>query len=334
VTSPQESAAAAGPVIPARPAAATTGPAPSADDRGPRDRRHYSLIARDRRFGYLLVAPATLVLLAITAYPLVYNIWNSFQRDVINSGIPPTFAGAENYKRIFTDNQFLPALGHTAGFTVVSVALETVVGLALALALNRKFRGRGLVRAAIFIPWAVPTVVSAQLWKTMFDPQTGWVNYVLTSLHLPLANTTWLAGKWTAWGAILVADAWRNTPFMAIVLLAGLQVIPNDIYEAARIDGASAWQTFLRLTLPLLRPALMVALIFRTLSSFLIFDVVYAMTGGGPGTSTNVLSYLNWQAFFVFADYGYGGAISVALVVIALLIAAAYVRVFRSEQVL
>jgi multiple sugar transport system permease protein len=180
----------------------------------------------------------------------------------------------------------------------------------------------------------VPTVVSAQLWKSMFDPQNGWVNYVLTTLHLPLADTTWLAQTWTAWGAILAADAWRNTPFMAIVLLAGLQVIPTDIYEAARIDGASAWQTFRRLTLPLLRPALMVALIFRTLSSFLIFDVVYAMTSGGPGTSTNVLSYLNWQAFFVYADYGYGGAISVALVAIALIIAAAYVRAFRSEQVL
>jgi trehalose/maltose transport system permease protein len=334
VTSPQESAAAAGPVTPARPAAAGAAAAATPEGPGQRERRQYSLIARDRRFGYLLAAPTVLVLLAITAYPLVYNIWNSFQHDVINSGVPPTFAGADNYKRIFTDNQFVPALAHTAGFTVVSVALETVVGLALAVALNRKFRGRGLVRAAIFIPWAVPTVVSAQLWKTMFDPQTGWVNYVLTSLHLPLANTTWLAGKWTAWAAILVADAWRNTPFMAIVLLAGLQVIPGDIYEAAKIDGASAWRTFVRLTLPLLRPALMVALIFRTLSSFLIFDVVYAMTGGGPGTSTSVLSYLNWQAFFVYADYGYGGAVSVALVVIALLIAAVYVRVFRSEQVL
>ncbi len=330
MTAPQEGAVPAGPVTPARPEPVGQG----AREPGPRGRRQYSLIARDRRFGYLLAAPALLVLLAITAYPLVYNIWNSFQRDVINSGVPPSFAGADNYKRIFTDNQFLPALAHTAGFTVVSVAVETVVGLALALALNRKFPGRGLVRAAVFIPWAVPTVVSAQLWKTMFDPQFGWVNYALTTLHLPLAHTTWLAEKWTSWGAILAADAWRNTPFMAIVLLAGLQVIPTEIYEAARIDGASAWQTFLRLTLPLLRPALMVALIFRTLSSFLIFDVVYAMTGGGPGTSTSVLSYLNWQAFFVYADYGYGGAISVALVAIALLIAAAYVRAFRSEQVL
>jgi ABC-type sugar transport system permease subunit len=230
--------------------------------------RQDSLVARDRRFGYLLVAPAVIVLLAITAYPLVYNIWNSFQNDVINSGLPPTFAGTANYQRIFTDNQFLPALSHAAGFTVVSVAVETLVGLAIALVLNRKFPGRGLVRAAVFIPWAVPTVVSAQLWKSMFDSPNGWVNYVLTALHLPLAHTTWLAGPWTAWAAILAADAWRNTPFMAIVLLAGLQVIPAEIYEAARIDGAGAWQTFRRLTLPLLRPALMVALIFRTLSSF------------------------------------------------------------------
>jgi multiple sugar transport system permease protein len=319
----------AGPVAPVRqePAARSVTAKGRSHDRD-------SLIAKDRRFGYLLVLPAVVVLLAITAYPLIYNVWNSFHNDVINSGLPPTFAGAANYQRIFTDNQFLPALAHTAGFTVGSVAVETVVGLALALVLNRKFPGRGLVRAAIFIPWAVPTVVSAQLWKSMFDPQNGWVNYVLTSLHLPLANTTWLAGTWTSWAAILAADAWRNTPFMAIVLLAGLQVIPGDIYEAARIDGANAWRTFVRLTLPLLRPALMVALIFRTLSSFLIFDVVYAMTGGGPGSSTTVLSYLNWQAFFVLSDYGYGGAISVALVVIALVIAAAYVRVFRSEQVL
>src|SRR4029077_421228 len=135
------------------------------------------------------------------------------------------------------------------------------------------------VRAAIFIPWAVPTVVSAELWKTMFTPQSGFVNYILHALHLPLASTTWLDTTWTAWAALLVADAWRNTPFMAIVLLAGLQIIPSDVYEAAKIDGASAWQTFRRITLPMVKPALMVAMIFRTLSSFLVFDVVYIMTG-------------------------------------------------------
>jgi ABC-type sugar transport system permease subunit len=290
-----------------------------------------TMLASERRFGYLIIAPLLIVLLVITAYPLFYNIWNSFQHDAL-LGYQRGFAGLANYAELFTNHQFLPALEHTLLFTVVSVVLETTIGLGLALALNKSFRGRGLVRAAVFIPWAVPTVVSAELWRTMFDPQQGFVNFVLTKLHLPLATTTWLDGTWTAWAAILVADAWRNTPFIAIVLLAGLQVIPSDIYEAAKIDGANAWNTFRRLTLPLLKPALMVALIFRTLQSFMIFDVVYIMTGGGPGTTTNVLALLDYRAFFTLFDYGYGGAVSVSLVVIALLIAGVYVRVFRTEQ--
>ncbi|HXW44246.1 MAG TPA: sugar ABC transporter permease [Streptosporangiaceae bacterium] len=289
-----------------------------------------TLLASDRRFGYMIIAPLLIVLLVITAYPLIYNIYNSFQHDNLLS-FQRGFAGLANYAELFTNNQFLPALEHTLGFTVVSVVIETLIGLGIALALNKKFRGRGLVRAAVFIPWAVPTVVSAELWRTMFDPQQGFVNFVLTKLHLPLATTTWLDSTWTAWAAILVADAWRNTPFIAIVLLAGLQVIPSDIYEAAKIDGANAWNTFRRLTLPLLKPALMVALLFRTIQSFMVFDVVYIMTSGGPGTSTNVLAYLNWKAFFTLFDYGYGGAVSVSLVIIALLIAGVYVRLFRVE---
>ena len=295
-------------------------------------RRGHSLTSQDRRLGYALVAPVVIVLLAITAYPLFYNIWNSFHyADYLNAATFSSFAGFSNYSMLFHADQFVPALVRTLGFTVVSAAVETAVGLGIALALNRPFRGRGIVRAAVFIPLAVPTVVSAELWKTMFDPQSGFVNYILAHLHLPLASTAWLDGTWTAWAAILVADAWRNTPFMAIVLLAGLQVIPQDIYEAAKIDGASAWQTFRRLTLPLLMPALMVALIFRTLSSFLIFDVVFIMTGGGPGTSTQVLSVLNYQAFLDDFNFGYGGAIAVAMVVMALIIAAIYVRVLRVE---
>jgi ABC-type sugar transport system permease subunit len=311
-------------------------PNPPVGSRPPR-RRQRSLLAQDRRLGLLLVAPAVIVLAAITAYPLIYNVWNSFHHVVLT--IPGRgFAGLSNYAKLFhnplTLYKFVPALENTVGFTVVSVAVETAVGLAIALALNKKFRGRGVVRCALFIPWAVPTVVSAELWKTMFDPQAGFVNYILTELHLPLHTTTFLDERWTAWFAILVADAWRNTPFVAIILLAGLQVIPSDIYEAARIDGASSWKQFWRLTVPLLKPALAVALIFRTLSSFMIFDVVYIMTGGGPGTSTSVLSFADYQAFIVNLDFGFGGAISIAMIVIALLIAAVYTRVFRTQEAL
>ncbi|MGA9874499.1 MAG: sugar ABC transporter permease [Solirubrobacteraceae bacterium] len=287
----------------------------------------------ERRLGYALVAPVVILLLAVTAYPLLYNLWNSFHR--VNLSIanqPRSFIGFDNYTKMFGSSEWVTALERTAAFTVVSVVLETIAALGLALMLNRNFRGRGFLRAAILVPWAVPTVVSATLWKTMFDPRAGFVDYLLSGLHLPGATTTWLAGVWTSWAAILVADAWKNVPFIAIILLAGLQVIPSEVYEAARMDGASQWQSFRRMTLPLLKPALGVALIFRTLQAFLVFDVIYIMTGGGPGVSTETLSFLNWQTFLVSTDFGYGGAISVMLVIISLIIAAIYVRVLRPEQ--
>jgi multiple sugar transport system permease protein len=299
--------------------------------RGP-GRGHGGLIASERRFGYVMVAPAVIALLAITAFPLVYNIWNSFHHvNLLAPATNGTSAGFSNYSRVFTGADFGPSLARTVVFTVISVFIEIVAGLCIALALDRAFPGRGLVRAAVFIPWAVPTVVSAMLWKTMFDPRQGFINYVLATLHLPGGHATWLANTWTAWTAVFVADAWKNVPFVAILLLAGLQVIPRDIYEAARVDGARPWQAFWRLTLPLLKPALMVALIFRTLSAFLVFDVIYIMTGGGPGNTTEAVAYLNWRAFLVDTDFGYGGAVSVVLIAIALLIAFVYTRALRTD---
>jgi multiple sugar transport system permease protein len=287
-------------------------------------------VRADRRLGYLLVAPAVLSLLAVTGYPLVYNLWNSFHHENLTDAAQAhSFSGLSNYSRLFSSSDFLSSLTRTVGFMVVSVALETVVAIALALVLHKAFRGRGLVRAAVLIPWAVPTVVSALLWKTMFDPRNGFVDYLLGVFHLPGAHTTWLAHEWTAWTAIFVADAWKNVPFMAIILLAGLQVIPEDIYEAARIDGASAWQAFRRLTLPLLKPALVVALVFRALQAFLIFDVIFIMTGGGPGNTTETLSYFNYHAFLVDTDFGFGGAISISLVVLSLVIAGVLTRFLR-----
>lgn len=282
--------------------------------------------------GYGLVAPLVVLLLAVTGYPLVYNLWNSFHSvNLSNAAAHHQFVGGDNYTKMFTSSDWVAALERTLTFTAVSIVFETAVALGLALMLHQRFRLRGLLRASVLIPWAVPTVVSATLWKTMFDPRAGFVDYLLHAFHLPGSSTTWLAHTFTAWVTILVADAWRNVPFVAIILLAGLQVIPSEVYEAARIDGASAWQSFWRITMPLLKPALMVALIFRTLQAFLIFDVIYIMTGGGPGLSTQTVTFLNWQTFLVGTDFGYGGAQSVMLVVISLVIAAVYVRAFRTE---
>ena len=292
-----------------------------------------SRAAADRRFGYLMVAPAVILLLAVTAYPLISNLWDSFHFDNLSYGsLPHKFVAGQNYTKMFSSGEWIAALERTLVFTVVTIVFDVVVGLGLALMMHRKFRGRAFLRASVLIPWAVPTVVSAMLWKTMFDPRAGFVDYFLGAVHPAWSSITWLnASVWRSWVVIFVADSWKNIPFVAIILLAGLQIIPNDVYEAARIDGASPWQAFRRVTLPMLRPALVVALIFRTLQALLVFDVIYIMTGGGPGTSTETLSFLNYQTFIINTDFGYGGAISMMLVVIALVFSAGYVRFLRPQ---
>jgi multiple sugar transport system permease protein len=270
-------------------------------------------------------------LVAITGYPLIYNIWNSFHFDNLSYGnLPHKFTGVQNYKAVLTNPEWIGALERTLVFTAVSIVFDIVVALALALMLHRQFRGRGLLRAAVLVPWAVPTVVSAMLWKAMFDPRAGFVDYFLAAFHPAWAGLSWLgASTFRSWVAIFVADSWKNIPFVAILLLAGLQVIPGDVYEAARVDGATWWQSFRRITLPLLKPALSTALIFRTLQALLVFDVIYVLTTGGPGNSTETLSFLSYNTFITNTDFGTGGAMSLLLVVLALVVSAIYVRAFR-----
>jgi len=277
-----------------------------------------------------LIAPAIIALSLVTVFPLIYNLWNSFHTDQLaNPAAGKGFSGLQNYRELFSQPGFTADFVHTAFFTVVSVGIEMCLGLAIAVVISKPYRGRGFVRAAILVPWAVPTVVSAMLWKTMVDPQSGFVNYLLKTFHLPGANLAWSAQTWSSWAVVIVSDAWKTTPLVAIILLAGLQAIPADVYEAAQVDGAGAWRRFTRITLPLLKPALLVALIFRTLAAFLVFDVIYILTGGGPGSSTETLGYLNWKAFLVDTDFGYGGAVSVSLILMALLIAFGYHRLIK-----
>ncbi len=289
--------------------------------------------ASDRRLGYLLVAPVIILLLAITIYPLISAVWNSFHFDNLSvAGVPHKFVGLDNYKAMFGSPEWRAALERTLVFTVVTIVFDIVVATGLALMLHRKFRGRGLLRAAVLVPWAVPTVVSAMLWVTMFDPRSGFVDYLLAGFHAPWANLSWVnASVWRTWAVIFVADSWKNVPFVAILLLAGLQVIPHEVYEAARIDGASAWRSFRRITMPLLKPALSVALIFRTLQALLVFDVIFVTDQGGPGNSTESSFLLNYYTYTSKSDYGVGSAMSIMLVLIALAAAAAYVRQFRQE---
>lgn len=295
-------------------------------------RAHASSGRQTRRWvGYLLEVPALVALTAIAIYPLLFNIWLSFQHDILTQPLAKHGVGLGNYSRLLHSASFWHDLGRTIFFMVVSVTLEFLVGLGLALVVHRQFKARGLVRASILIPWAIPTAVSALLWKMFFDLRSGFVDFALHSLHLPGGQLVWFNSPTLAWVPIILSDMWKNTPFVALLLLAGLQTIPSELYESARIDGATAWQSFWAITLPSLRPSIMVALIFRTLSALLVFDAVYVMTGGGPGQSTEVVAFYNWSKFMVSLNFGYGAAIAVSITVLALVLAAIYVKVLRNQ---
>jgi ABC-type sugar transport system permease subunit len=255
------------------------------------------------------MAPA-LVLLAIVAVgPLLATIWESlFQHDLRLPWLGRQFIGIGNYVEAVSDPRMRQALLHTAGFTLVSVTLELVLGLALALALDALSRLRGLARVLVLLPWALPTVVAALVWRFMFE------------------NGPWLARPWLAWVPIVLGDVWKTTPFVALLLLAGLQGLDRSVDEAARLDGASAWRRFVHITLPLLAPAIVVALVFRTLDAFRVFDLVFVLTGGGPGTSTEVVSLYAFTALLQNLRFGYGSALATIVFLVGFALAVAYVR--------
>ena len=250
-----------------------------------------------------LIAPAMIVLAVVIGYPIVRAVWLSFRAD---KGLDPEtglfteggFAGLDHYLYWLTQRcsagvcppgviatDFWPAVRITLFFTVVTVTLETVLGVVMALVMNREFRGRGLVRAAVLVPWAIPTAVTAKLWQFMFAPD-GVVNATLGT------DIAWTTDPWAARTAVIIADVWKTTPFMALLILAGLQMIPKELYEAARVDGASAWQRFTRITLPLVRPALMVAVLFRTLDALRMYDLPVIMISGSSNSPTATVSQL------------------------------------------
>jgi ABC-type sugar transport system permease subunit len=288
--------------------------------------------AEEARVAWGLVLPALLTILLVALFPLFWTVWESVHlHDLRMPWLGRPFIGLENYVDALRDPRFWGALGHTLFFAVTSVGLELLIGLWLALALNRAFRWRGLVRVAVLIPWAIPTVVSALLWRFMFEGQSGIVNTALVSIGALREPVVWFIQPSAAWVPVILADVWKTTPFVALLLLAGLQNIDASLYEAARIDGASAWRQFRYVTLPLLKPAILVALIFRTLDAFRVFDLIYAMTGGGPGTSTEPIALYTFNALLQNLQFGYGSALSVIVFVITFGLAIVYIKLLGAE---
>ncbi|WMJ17472.1 sugar ABC transporter permease [Geobacillus proteiniphilus] len=240
--------------------------------------------------------------------------------------IEPNFVGLKHYKDSFSDMRLWKALWNTTFFTVVSVAIELVLGLGIALLINKAFFGRGLVRATILIPWAIPTAVSALMWKFLYDGQNGIVAKYFETVGLVDRMGDLLTTEAGAMFAVIFADVWKTTPYMALLLLAGLQTIPSSLYEAASIDGATKWQQFTKITLPLLKSNILVALLFRTLDAFRVFDLIYVLTGGGPANSTETISILAYKVMFSQTNFGAGSALAVIVFLCVAVISMIYIR--------
>jgi multiple sugar transport system permease protein len=272
----------------------------------------------ERRLAAYMVGPSLIMIALVAAYPIGYAVWLSLNEYSVRVAGLSRWAGLSNYTEVLGDAAFWEAFRTTFIFTIASVGLETLLGLAMALIMHSAFRGQGLLRTVVLVPWATLTVVTAMMWRSIFESPFGLVNSLLGT------DTPWLGSEPEALIVMIIADVWKTAPFMALLLLAGLQVIPGDIYEAAKVDGATAWQRFLRITLPLLMPALLVALIFRTLDALRIFDLPFVLTRGAFGTDT--LSLISYETFQQDRILGQGSAMAVITFLVVMAVSFLYIR--------
>lgn len=284
------------------------------------------LQAREQRTGWLLLLPALLLLTLVFAYPILRAFWLSLFTQNLGTQLKLVFSGLDNYGRMVGDGRFWQSLWNTSIFTLASVFLELILGMGVALVLNQSFPGRGIVRTISLLPWALPTALMGLAWAWIFNDQYGIVNDILLRLGILQTGVSWLGDPTLAMMAVIIADVWKTTPFIALLLLAGLQSISSDLYEAYAIDGASAWQSFWKITVPLLLPQIVIALLFRFAQAFGIFDLVQVMTGGGPAGATEMVSIYIYSTVMRYLDFGYGAALVV--VTFLLLIAAVTIAIY------
>jgi multiple sugar transport system permease protein len=279
---------------------------------------------RDRLQGYLFVAPSVAVLMGVAVYPILAAMWLSLHRMILVFH-EQRFIAFDNYVFLASDARFWSALGNTAYFSIVAVLVELALGLGIALLLRGALPGRGLLRASVLVPWAIPTVVSAKLWAWLFNPDYGAVTRLLRS---PYLDISWPTG---AMHAAILVDVWKTTPFVALLLLAGLETISPDVYRAAEVDGASSWRIFRSITLPLLKPTIVVTLVFRTLDAFRVFDAIYVLTEGGPANTTETLSIYAYKMLMRTGDFGYGSTLAVVTFLCVMMISLVYLRLMGRE---
>jgi multiple sugar transport system permease protein len=279
----------------------------------------------ERRLAWALCAPAVVTMLLVTGYPIGYALYLSLQKLDLRFPAERRFVGLSNYIDVLGSSTWWEDVWNTTIITVLSVGLELVLGMALALVMHRAIFGRGPVRAAILIPYGIVTVVAAFAWRYAFDPASGFVQ----GLPLISDNAAPLTERWGSFAVIILTEVWKTTPFMALLLLAGLALVPDELHEAAKVDGANALQRFFRITLPLMRPAILVALLFRTLDAFRIFDTVFIQTQGANGTET--VSILGYNVLINRVNLGVGSAVSVLIFISVLLIAFFFVRVLGTS---
>jgi multiple sugar transport system permease protein len=277
---------------------------------------------------WLLMLPLLAAMVAVIGWPLIDTVGLSFT-DAKLVGTSGSFVGIDNYVKMISSTNFQRSLWTTVQFAIVSVAAEMVIGVLAALLLNQQFRGRTILRALMILPWALPTVVNATLWRLIYNPEYGALNAALTQLGLMDAYRSWLGEPGTAMIALIVADCWKNFPLVALIALAALQAVPRDIVAASLVDGAGPWNRFRFVTLPYLAGPLMVALVLRTIEAFKVFDIIWVMTRGGPANSTRSLSILVYQEAFSFQRAGSGASLALMITLLVMLLAAAYAGIVR-----
>jgi multiple sugar transport system permease protein len=279
---------------------------------------------QERRLGLAMMSPSLILMGLVAAFPIGYAVWLSLNEYSVRVPGLSRFVGIDNYTEALGDTRFWEAFKATFIFTGISVSIELVLGVAFAMAMHQAFKGRAILRATVLVPWAVLTFGTGLLWRSIFEPNLGFVPSMLSALGLPGGDVLWYGEDGWAMATLIFADVWKTAPFMALLLLAGLQVIPEDVYDAAKVDGATAWQRFTRITLPLLRPAILVALLFRTLDALRVFDLPFALTNGANGTTT--LSLHAYNELTRNRLVGEGSALAVLTFAVVMTVSFLYIR--------